>query len=657
MRTTMVVAIALLACGCKGKSAGESNSTGAAATTQVAQDAAAAPVEAAPTTHHADRSGPPPLDLAALRSRAFARLASQSTDAELFDDPYIRCVGSGSVCDPAYRALDYAVLVLMWLPESEEARRLLGPAKARSERIMEQWLTKWKDTKFEVSAIDLYALFPYYYPGPKTAHMLNEVVAAMNADGDWEPYTFHDHPYRKVTDELWTIAAIAANHVPKETMRVALDRKRAEGIRILSGDWKDWKSVYKYYALSHIYYAFLWTEQNDYDVSAYWPFLLDVEAWLAENVERDPELTRSTAALANALNVLAQAGYPDTKLLSKMTADLVARQHPAGGWRAHQIDVGLSLPGREYLFTPETKDIGWAHTTLMAISGLETWSKRSEYLAARMEREWMALVGPGTLSANAQAPTAASNAGSGQPKSRFEFAVTRPVDIVSINEYRANPENAVLFFQADDVRAEIKALLQAGAAPDSPEVHRLERIAAIVESVAEFRPSRRGIKGTKTDQGLVLEVELELHGPGASPAFAERVRNAVETTWRGEVDGKTVSTKVNVHLRAAGAAGAESDDWLPVFVPLEGASPYTRREGDYGDADTTWSAELDAKVIGHEMGHFFGFADEYRIEIRDGVYYVVYNSDLDLMGNPVGEIRPRYLAALIRYYGGDGDGR
>ena len=224
---------------------------------------------------HRTHPTPPRGDIASQsRSRAVEYLASIYSSEHLFKDPYISCEYQGPACDPAFRELDHAVLVEFWLPESVRSDPRLAAVDRHSRLVLDRWLERWRNRSLDVIAIDLYALFPYYYPGESTAHMLDEVVRGMNADGDWERYDAHSIPYRKVTDELWTVLALVRNHVDGK-IEIALERKRQEAERILHGDFAGWRTPQKFYGLSHIALLFFLTAESGYDIARYRPLLDD----------------------------------------------------------------------------------------------------------------------------------------------------------------------------------------------------------------------------------------------------------------------------------------------------------------------------------------------------------------------------------------------
>jgi hypothetical protein len=229
------------------------------------------------------------------------------------------------------------------------------------------------------------------------------------------------------------------------------------------------------------------------------------------------------------------------------------------------------------------------------------------------------------------------------------FPVKSQEVVDQLNQYRRDPDDAGLFFREDQLRAKVQSLEKSHAA--ATEKARFGRLLEMVEKADGFHPSTRGIHGEPAPGALRLAVRLELSGPGSTPAFAERIRQAIEKTWMGPAGPVALSTSVQVALRSEGQPA--SADMLQVYVPglpEKHESPYTKREGDLGKFATRWRADLEDAVIAHEMGHFFGFPDEYHIDARNGFYYITYDTPDDLMSSPYGRMRPRYLETLAAAY-------
>jgi hypothetical protein len=564
-------------------------------------------------------------DRAATIDRGVAFLAGLYAPATLFDDPYISgCSAPKSGCTEAYRELDHAVLILHWLPASLTADPRLARVTHHARHVEEQWFEHWRAAPLDREALDLYALFPYYFAGDHTDAMVGELVKGLNPAGDWEAYDLHGAPYRKITDELWPVVAIARNHVDDAVLARALDRKRDEAVRVLRGDWKTWPSTERFYTLSHIYLAFTWSERAGTDIARYWPLLEQIEHELAAALD-DPELSHSNAALAQALFTLADGGYPDRVVLAKLAAELAARQQPSGRWNAFEVPAGQPIPGRR---KPIPQDgFAAAHTTLMALAGLERWARWEPQHA---QREWRRLAGPDpiTRASTAAPPETVFRDVAGQ-HIKVAFPITRQADIDFINELRAEPENAVLFFRAGELK--------------DPQA------VATYEHAAVLHPSSHGIALQRTPAGFGIQVQLELYGPGATKELADRVARSIERVWQGTVGGTRLATTVHATVRAETAA--VSPTALPVFVPSTHVMPSTQRDGDTGDRPTTWPVWMADRTIAHEMGHYFGFADAYHVEVRTGFYYLVYDRPDDIMSSPYGAVQPDQLAQLVRAYG------
>jgi hypothetical protein len=589
--------------------------------------------------HRTSHSGAPGDALTQARARAVDYLTSIYSPEHLFDDPYLTCKDQSDVCDPAFRELDHAVLVEFWLPDALRADPRLAKIDQRSRRVLDGWLERWRDRPLDLTAVDLYALFPYYYPGESTHHMLDEVARGMSDEGDWEPYTAHALPYRKVTDELWTVLALVRNHVADKT-QIALDRKREEAQRILHGSFAAWRPTAKFYALSHIALLFLLTSQAGYDVAPFRPLLDEVEAWLAAATE-NPALARSTAILAEDLEILSLAGHPDRARLARVAQILLERQEPNGRWRA---DLSESSGDRA-----RSPDFAAAHTTLIALAATEAWAHHDAYAAARLQRRWLMLSGPApSPPPDTELRPPIEYAMVGGRRVAVGFPVAEPRQIEFINEARTNWENSVLFFPPQQVRAELDRLAGERSPRADADRERTRALLEIVERAAAFRPSPQGIRAER-DGGLVtLHVALQLHGPGAGDAFAARAASAIEGRWCGAASGARVVTRVDARVRPESAP--PSADALSVFVPRGAGSPYTRRVGDLGNIPTTWPEHLHDPQIAHEMGHFFGFADEYHVESRDGFYYVVHDQPERIMSHPEGHVSADDLDVLVRAY-------
>src|SRR3569832_1106396 len=115
--------------------------------------------------------------------------------------------------------------------------------------------------------------------------------------------------------------------------------------------------------------------------------------------------------------------------------------------------------------------------------------------------------------------------------------------------------------------------------------------------------------------------------------------------------GRAGSVARRSRRRSTRRCAAPAPTALPVFVPSLHVMPSTQREGDTGDRPTTWPVWLADRTIAHEMGHYFGFADGYLVEVRAGCYYLVYDRPDDVMSSPYGAVLPEQLAALVRAYG------
>ncbi len=578
------------------------------------------------------RSPPAPVDeLARALSAAVDYLARLYDRDHLFADPYITCQDQVESCDPAFRELDHAVLVEFWVPDAVRADPRLGEIDRHARRVLDRWLAHWRDRPFDLTAIDLYALFPYYYPGEPTRHMLDEVVRGMNADGDWEPYAAHGPPHRKVTDELWTILALVRNHVADEKVQVALGRKADEAVRILRGDFAAWRPAHKLYGLSHIALALLFAAQAGYDVARYRPIADEAERWLAAAVD-EPQLARSTVLMAEALEVLALAGHPDPARLERMAKLLIERQGKDGGWR---VDEGPRASGKQ-----RPPAFASAHTTLIALAALDAWAHHAARADERRERRWRMLAGPPPVTAPASGPAPpVAFAESGGRRVAVGFPVKQQRDIDFINQVRAWSENSVLFFRRDQLER------QASSEGDR---ERARALLEVVEQAAAFRPSPRGIRAERDGRTVTLRVALELSGPGADAALAARAARAIEAAWTGDAGAVRVVTRVDARVHDLPAA--PNPDALAVFVPLGGGSPYTRRAGDASAIPTTWPARLRDDDLAHEMGHLFGFADEYHVEVRGGFYYVVYDDPSRLMSCPQGRVSADDLGRLANAY-------
>ena len=586
--------------------------------------AAVAPVVAAPVAplvmRHGDR-----FDRAATIDRGIAYLAGLYSPATLFDDPYIAgCTAPKSGCTEAYRELDHAVLILYWLPASISADPRLARVTHHAQHVVTQWLEHWRAAPLDREALDLYALFPYYFAGDHTDAMVAELVKGLDKSGDWEAYDTHGAAYRKITDELWPVVAIARNHVDDATLARALDRKQDEATRVLHGDWKTWPSTERFYTLSHIYLAFLWSERAGTDITRYWPMLEEIEHELAAVIS-DPELSHSNAALAQALFTLADGGYPDREALATLAAEVAARQQPNGRWNAFEVPVGKPVPGRRKPIPQE--GFASAHTTLMALAGLDRWSRWEPQHA---QRDWRRLAGPDPIvRASTATPPATVFRDIGGEHIKVAFPITRQTEVDFINELRSEPENAVLFFHAGDLK--------------DPKAVEIWKHAAVLH------PSSHGITLQRTRDGIGVTVELELSGPGATAEYADRVARSIEHVWQGSVDGARLATTVHATTRKDGASASATA--LPVFVPSSHVMPSTQREGDTGDRPTTWPPWMADRTIAHEMGHYFGFADAYHVGTRDGFYYLVYDRPDDVMSSPYGAVQHDQLAELVRAYG------
>ena len=105
---------------------------------------------------------------------------------------------------------------------------------------------------------------------------------------------------------------------------------------------------------------------------------------------------------------------------------------------------------------------------------------------------------------------------------------------------------------------------------------------------------------------------------------------------------------MDTHIRTP--SESPTGDAFDIFVPIGGGSPYTKRTGDRGNIPTTWPDQLGSAEIAHVAGHLFGFADEYHVELRNGVYFVVYDDPERIMSCPRGTVTPDELDVLIRAY-------
>ncbi len=589
--------------------------------------------------YRAQRHVEPPDPMARAREIAVDYLASLYSPDHLFADPYVTCEDEGPPCDPAFRELDHAVLVEFWLPERLRGDPRLSKIVEHSRRLLDRWLARWRDRPLDLTAVDLYALFPYYYPGEPTRHMLGEVVRGMSDDGDWEAYDAHALAYRKVTDELWTVLALVRNHVDAK-VKVAIARKRQEAARILDGDFRRWPMAQKFYGLSHVALLFLITAQAGYDVSDSLPLLDEVERWLASAIDA-PAVARSTATVAEDLEILSLAGYPDRARLSRMAQILVSSQEPSGRWRA---EASRAEPERA-----RPAGFAAAHTTLLALAALEAWSNYGSHAAERMQRRWIMLSGPNPITALAAGPSPSVDYATVEGRRvAVGFPVASSREIQFINEARANWENSVLFFPASGIRADLDRLANDPSERAAAERNRQRALLEIVEQAAAFRPSRQGIRADRSHGVVKFDVSLELEGPGASESFAARAADAIERAWKGSAAGGAVVTRATVRVRSASSAPSEGA--LPVFVSADGGSPYTKREGDAGSMATTWPSRLSNSEIAHEMGHLFGFADEYHIEERSGFYYVVYDDPGRIMSCPAGQVTAADLDQLVAAY-------
>jgi hypothetical protein len=593
-----------------------------------------------PVACHRKSQAAPKDALANARALALDYLASLYSPDHLFDDPYLTCEGQAKACSPAFRELDHAVLVEFWLPERVRDDPRLAQVDRHSRHVLDGWLDRWNDRPLDRSAIDLYALFPYYYPGESTRHMLSEVLRGMSDEGDWEPYTAHPLPYRKVTDELWTVLALVRNHVADRTVQIALRRKREEAARILHGDFAGWSTTQKFYGLSHIALLFLITAEAGYDVAPYLPVLDEVEDWMAAAID-DASIAASTAVVAEDLDILSLGGYPNRAPLARMAQLLLDRQEPSGRWRV-AISEGPSD-------SPRPPGFGAAHATLITLAALEAWAQEDTSVEARFQRRWRMLSGPppSPVAAGATPPPVDYATVSGR-RAAVGFPITAPREIQFIDETRANWENSVLFFRASVLRQDIDKLTADPSERAVSERGRDRALLEIVEQAAAFRRSPSGIRAEQDGRTVTLRVTMEFEGPGATPALAARAASAIEEAWRGTSTDAAVVTSVSARVRRP--TEVQSEGALEVFVPIGGGSPYTKRAGDRGEIPTTWPAQLGSAAIAHEMGHFFGFADEYHVELRNGFYYVVYDNPDRIMSCPLGRVTPEELEVLQHAY-------
>jgi len=552
--------------------------------------------------------------------RAIGFLAAEYSPTTLFADPYItNCSAPKSGCTTEYRELDHAILALYWVPASVTQDPRLATVTRHARRVFAHWLEQWRNAPLDREALDLYALFPYYVHDASTTHMVDELVKGLDTLGDWEPYDAHGNAYRKMTDELWPIIALARNHVDDDVLARALDRKQQEAKRVLTGDWKAWPSTERFYVLTHIYLAFLWTERAGHDIGPYWPLLETIEHQLAAVID-DPELSLANVALAQALFALSEGGYPDRKLLAAFAAEVAARQQSNGRWNPYEVAIGKPIPGRRSKLTQE--GFATAHATLMALAGLGRWATWEQ---AAAQREWRLLAGPNPITRLSTAtPPATVVQDVGGEHVKVGFPVVKQAEIDFLDELRMEPENAVLFFHKADLQG-----------------RKLE----IFNAALALHPSSHGI----TLHGGKLAVELELYGPAATPEFADRVKHGIESVWRGSVAGSSLSTTVRVAVRSETTRASATA--LQVFVPNSHVMPSTQRDGDTGDRPTTWPPWINERTIAHEMGHFFGFPDGYHIEVREGFYYLVYDHPDDVMSSPYGAVQAAQLAQLVHAYG------
>jgi hypothetical protein len=610
MRAAIVVACAAFGCG--------RSTTTPPPSTEAVRDAAAAtaPVIGPPLRVRKDNVA---WDPATTFDHGIAFLASDYSPTSLFDDPYItNCSAPKSGCTTEYRELDHAILELYWVPTSVSQDPKLVNVSRHARRVFAHWFEQWRNAPLDREALDLYALFPYYLHDASTAHMVDELVKGLDTHGDWEAYDAHGDAYRKMTDELWPIIALARNHVADDVLARALDRKQQEAQRVLTGDWKTWPSTERFYVLTHIYLAFLWTERAGHDIGPYWPLLETIEHQLAGVID-DPELSLANVALSQALFALSEGGYPDRKVLVELAAEVAARQQPNGRWNPYEVAIGKPIPGRRAKLMQE--GFATAHATLMALAGLGRWAT---WQAAAAQREWRLLAGPNPITRLSTAtPPETVFKDVGGEHVKVGFPVVKQADIDFLDEIRMEPENAVLFFHAAELTG-----------------RKLE----IFHAAVALHPSSHGIA---LHDGH-LAVELELYGPAATPEFADRVKHGIESVWRGTVAGAPLSTTVHVTVRSETAHASATG--LQVFVPNSHVMPSTQREGDTGDRPTTWPPWINERTIAHEMGHLFGFPDGYHVEVRDGFYYLVYDHPDDLMSSPYGAVQPGQLAELARAY-------
>jgi hypothetical protein len=273
-----------------------------------------------------------------------------------------------------------AIVLKFFLPEHLKGDPLLAQIMSDSENLIVSTLENWKNTPLvglpmsSNPPIDLYAVFPYYYP-ENTRFMLEQLLANLKPDGSWESYDAYPEnwKWRKVTDESWPICALARNHVEWKILKPTLDRKRAEGEMVLNGEWPDQHKTADYYIMLAIYHVLLWVGEEGYDVSEYENLLTQVEEWLAGQPE-DETLRRMTVYTADTLYWLCKGGYADTRALTRMAREVLSRQEADGGWRIFTYRLGETTPAGT-LITEEVYDSGRAHATLMAILALESYKE------------------------------------------------------------------------------------------------------------------------------------------------------------------------------------------------------------------------------------------------------------------------------------------
>lgn len=136
-------------------------------------------------------------------------------------------------------------------------------------------------------------------------------------------------------------------------------------------------------------------------------------------------------------------------------------------------------------------------------------------------------------------------------------------------------------------------------------------------------PSGNTVASTQ-DCGITFTVHIALVGNGASEAFAQQVRDAINKYWNRDFTcgdckckAKVVPDVVYMPGKSCGWRGGVSSDYHCVTVTKTATwrrsqvYMYDWSEGEMPSGDGEWDTLDGENTIAHETGHYLGNADEY----------------------------------------------